>query len=147
MFVPLECYRSVVPPPPSPSSRVSYLINIDRRVHFVRMSHPLSSCFSPPLLSLVTLAHVGIVDFCVYTLYRSSPGGRHWAYCCWLLQVSFKTVTLVLLPATCGVLCSLLSPCSRLSFGFLVSKTGTGMLVECAPWSTGCVLLSVCCIT
>jgi len=72
MLVPPGCYRSVIPPPPFPDARVFfYPINSGRRalVGYECRTPSLIVVLPPSHLLLASLAHVGIVDFCVYTYF------------------------------------------------------------------------------
>ena len=137
------CY----PPRPFPGPRVFYRINIDRRVLFGYECRTLLSLVVVLLPSVLpsaplSLAHVGIVDFCVHRYFTDRlQTGEIWRIVVGYYRSDFRTVTLVLATfCLYSVLYCFLAP-------VCLTTKGEQVCWWCALWNTGRVSLLVCCIT
>jgi len=128
------CY----PSPPFRDPRVFFILLISTGAYSPDTNvAPSHCCFCPSPLSLAFFSSSrwkhGLMR--LHILYRSSPSGRHLAYCCRVLQVSFyEIITLVyhrdLWP-------TLFSAVSLLPSHFRFF--GPGKLKQVCWWNTGCV--------
>jgi len=130
MFVPLGCYRSVVLHL-IPLILVFFILLISTGAYSSDTNvAPPPSLFLSLVVSLPSSRwNRGLKRLHVHN--RSSPGGRHLAYCCWFLQVCFlRPLHSFYHPQLAAYSVLSYSPAAVSFFGFLVSKTGASILVD-----------------